>query len=149
MVKKRISRSFEETREIAKEFVSILKPGDLVLLHGDLGAGKTSFAQGIALGLGIKNRIISPTFVIHRSYLVEKNKINILNHLDLYRINDGAGIDGLGINEIVEDSNSLTIIEWPEKINLPTNVSGYRINISKIDEDKRSIEIKSLSFEKK
>src|SRR3989344_70079 len=94
-----ITNSFEETQNIAEEFAHTLKGGEVLCLYGDLGYGKTTFIQGLAKGLGLKGRIISPTFIIMRSYEIklktknEKRKTTVQNvknfyHVDLYRISN-------------------------------------------------------------
>lgn len=103
------SVSDEETQKIGEEFSRELKKGDIVLLYGDLGFGKTTFAKGIARGLGVKTRIISPTFPIIRSH---KN----IHHIDLYRIENAVDLQGVGLQEILEDATAIKLIEWPEKL---------------------------------
>jgi len=84
------------------------------MLHGELGAGKTTFVQGFVKGLGITERIISPTFIIMRRYGYDKK---FLYHIDLYRIETLHDIEGLGIQELFDDtSNPFILIEWPEKL---------------------------------
>ena len=109
-MEKRVTKSALETQAFAKEIAKTLKNGDIVALYGDLGSGKTTFVQGLAKGLGITQRIISPTFIIMRSY--DKN----FYHVDLYRTETEKDIEGLGLPEIMEDSESIVVIEWPEKI---------------------------------
>jgi tRNA threonylcarbamoyladenosine biosynthesis protein TsaE len=108
-----VSKIFSETQRIGVDFAKVLEGGDVVCLYGDLGFGKTTFVQGIAQGLGIKNRIISPTFVIVRSYLL---KAGSFYHVDLYRIRHSQDIENLGIEEIINDKNNIVIIEWAEKL---------------------------------
>ncbi|MGE5041845.1 MAG: tRNA (adenosine(37)-N6)-threonylcarbamoyltransferase complex ATPase subunit type 1 TsaE [Candidatus Levyibacteriota bacterium] len=107
------STSDEETQKLGEEFARELEPGDVVLLYGDLGYGKTTFVKGIAVGLGVKTRIISPTFPIVRTH-------NNMHHIDLYRIEGMKNLQEIGIQELLEDPNSIKLIEWPEKLkNLP------------------------------
>src|SRR3990167_2465256 len=117
-----VTNSFRETQELGKDFARFLAGGDIVCLHGDLGSGKTTFVQGLAKGLGIKQRIISPTFIIIRNYKIRINDkgfpplgtgmINNFYHIDLYRINSDKDIEGLGIEEIINDKNNIVVIEW-------------------------------------
>lgn len=109
-MEKRVTKSASETQAFAKEIAKTLQSGDILALYGDLGSGKTTFVQGLAAGLGIAQRIISPTFIIMRSY--DKN----FYHVDLYRIETEKDIEGLGLKEIMEDNESIVVIEWPEKI---------------------------------
>jgi tRNA threonylcarbamoyladenosine biosynthesis protein TsaE len=101
-----------------------------------LGSGKTTFVQGLAEGLGIKQRIISPTFIIMRSY--ESGSKNFY-HVDLYRIESEQDVEGLGLLEFMNDPQNIVVIEWPEKIkNL---LPSMRIDIifNYIDEERREI----------
>lgn len=109
-MEKRVTKNPGETQAFAKEIAKTLQSGDILALYGDLGSGKTTFVQGLAAGLGIAQRIISPTFIIMRSY--DKN----FYHVDLYRIETEKDIEGLGLKEIMEDNESIVVIEWPEKI---------------------------------
>src|SRR6185369_11385985 len=105
--------SSTDTKKIGFDFAQTLKGGDVVALHGDLGSGKTTFVQGLAEGLGITKKIISPTFIIMRTYdLGEKN----FYHVDLYRIENEKDVEGLGLIEIMNSKESIVVIEWPEKI---------------------------------
>lgn len=111
-----ITKTAQETRNCGKKLAEKIKNGGVVCLYGDLGAGKTTFVQGIAKGLGVKKKITSPTFVLIRQY-------NNLYHLDLYRLNSLEEIKALGVEEIWQDKKNILIIEWPEKIEkiLPEN----------------------------
>lgn len=106
---RKVSRSEEDTIKIAEEFASKLKKGDLVILEGDLGAGKTRFVRGIAKGLGIKNweRVKSPTYTLRNTYA---GKIP-LYHFDLYRIDGMVGLDEIGIDD-EELDGGVTVVEW-------------------------------------
>lgn len=108
-----ITNSPKETQDLAKEIASSLQGGDFLALYGDLGGGKTNFAQGIAQGLSIKRRIISPTFIIVRSYKAQKG---MFYHLDLYRIENTNDLIGLGIDEIITDKENIVVVEWAEKM---------------------------------
>ena len=101
-----ITKSARETQKVGQRLAQKIKNGGIVCLFGDLGAGKTTLVQGIARGLGIKQRITSPTFIIMRQY-------GKLFHLDLYRLDD---IKNLGIEDIWQDPSNILLIEWPEKI---------------------------------
>lgn len=109
-MEKRITKNALETQAFAKEIAHTLKNGDILALYGELGSGKTTFVQGLAKELGIDQRIVSPTFIIMRSY--DKN----FYHVDLYRTETGKDIEGLGLQEIMGDNDSIVVIEWPEKI---------------------------------
>lgn len=109
----------------------------ILALTGDLGSGKTTFTQGLARGLGIKDRLVSPTFILLRSYPVDSNKT--LHHLDLYRLEDPSEILILGISDLWRDPRNIIVIEWAEKISelLPQNT--HWIKFSGISHDEREI----------
>lgn len=132
--------SLKQTQEIALNFAKSLKTGDIVCLYGNLGSGKTSFVQGLAKGLGIIKRIISPTFIIVRNY-----KINNLNfyHIDLYRIDSKKDLLSLGIDEILKNNNNIVAIEWAEKLGDLIPKKRTDLNFSYVDENIRKIKIKS------
>lgn len=130
---KYISKSKEETIELAKKYASTLKPGDVVVLDGEMGAGKTVFTKGIALGLGIKDNITSPTYAYMNDYGGK------LYHYDCYRLSGGEDAEALGLTDYFY-SNGVCVIEWAQIIAdvLPENVK--KVIIAKIDDDTRSIE---------
>jgi tRNA threonylcarbamoyladenosine biosynthesis protein TsaE len=88
----------------------------VLLLRGDLGAGKTNFVQGLARGLGIKDTVNSPTFVIFKIYPLKKNRAGFKNfyHVDCYRLGESAALKGIGIEKIMADPKNLVAIEWPK-----------------------------------
>lgn len=122
-----VTKSFEETQKVGEEFVKRLcfdrgsasTNGSIVLaLYGDLGSGKTTFVQGLAKGLGIQKRIISPTFIIMRTYEITSYEFQIKNfyHIDLYRTESAKDTEGLGIKELLQDPQNILAIEWSEKL---------------------------------
>ena len=113
-----ITNSSEETKDLGEEFGKNLKGREVIALYGDLGGGKTTFVQGLALGLGIEKRIISPTFIIIRTYALKESSVfqKSFYHIDLYRTESIKDIEGLGINEIITNGNNIVTIEWAEKI---------------------------------
>jgi tRNA threonylcarbamoyladenosine biosynthesis protein TsaE len=140
-MKKILTNSFEETQNLGIELARKLNGGEVLTLHGDLGSGKTTFMQGLAKGLGIKRRIISPTFIIMRTYDIEnkESKIENLYHVDLYRIESENDVDGLGLMELLGEKENIVAIEWPDKIEhlLPEN--KIDIYFEYLEDDKRSI----------
>lgn len=98
----------EAMRAIGERFATLLRAGDLVVLAGPLGAGKTTFTQGVALGLGVQPRVTSPTFVIARSYETERGFS--LVHVDAYRITSALELEDVGIDEDLD--SVVTIVEW-------------------------------------
>ncbi len=133
-----ISNSTQQTQDFAQQFAQTLVGGETILLNGDLGAGKTHFVKGIAIGLGIDDVITSPTFALHNQY---ENGRLVLNHFDFYRIMDPAEAEILGLNEFFGDKQSVCCIEWSENVAelLPTNC--ITVTIDKIDDNTRQITI--------
>ena len=101
----------EATRALAAAIAGLARPGDVILLTGDLGAGKTVFAQGFARGLGVDDQVTSPTFTLARSY---EGRLT-LNHLDVYRLDHLQEAVDLGLAELV-DEGGVTVIEWGEVV---------------------------------
>lgn len=101
----------EDTRELAAALAELARPSDLLVLVGDLGAGKTAFTQGFGRGLGIDEQITSPTFALVRSYTGRLD----LYHLDVYRLDQVAEALDLGLSELLDDG-SVTIIEWGDRV---------------------------------
>jgi tRNA threonylcarbamoyladenosine biosynthesis protein TsaE len=135
------------TQELGRNFAKTLKKGDVIRLYGDLGSGKTTFVQGLAQGLGIKNRIISPTFMIVRNYRIKKNdsKIKRFYHIDLYRMENEKDIESLGIEEIIDDKESIAVIEWAEKLKKCCPDKGIGIEFFYEKNDTRRIVFRSLN----
>lgn len=134
-----LSKNLNETRELAKKlarrFVKKSSKRALVFgLQGELGAGKTTFIQSFAKGLGIKNKITSPSFILMKKY---KN----LYHIDCYRIKSYKDILGLDFQEIISNPKNIVIIEWAEKIRkiLPRNVIWIKFEI--LSKKERKIQI--------
>jgi len=112
VVADRVTASEEETQAVARELSATLRAGDVVLLSGDLGAGKTTFVRGLAEGLGIDPReVSSPTFTIVHEY---RGLGLTLYHADLYRL-ESAATDDLGLEEIGVNDGVLAI-EWPDRL---------------------------------
>lgn len=109
-----ITNSSKETKSLAKNFARQINKGDILVFFGGLGSGKTTFIQGLARGLGIKKRIISPTFIIVRHYKL--NSEDSFYHIDLYRTSTKKDLLGLGLDQIIKDKNNIVAIEWGEKL---------------------------------
>jgi len=122
----------QEMLEFAKEYARTLTGGDVVLLSGNLGSGKTTFTKGIALGLGIFDDVTSPTFTIMQVYPISDNpSYNQLVHIDTYRVHDEEELKNIGVQDYIGDSQSITIIEWPDKLKeLIINKNLKKIEIS-------------------
>lgn len=137
-MKKIIVNNVKETEQFAFDFAKKLKPGDILLLKGDLGVGKTIVAKSICKFFNIDTEVTSPTFTILKSYNIN-GKIKKINHLDLYRLNNENQLDDIGFNDVIYEDSSISLIEWPEIANeyLPKGV--ITIEIAKLDNNKREI----------
>ncbi len=107
-----ITHSPDETRRFAAMLAETLQPGAVIALHGDLGAGKTCFAQGLAQGLGVQRDVVSPTFTLVGEHPGRRLR---MSHIDLYRIHSVREALNLGIDDYL-DSDGVTVIEWAERI---------------------------------
>lgn len=127
-----ISTSREETEKFAQKFAKTLRAGDVVLLDGDMGAGKTVFAKGVAKGLGIQEEVTSPTYAYMNDY------DGRLFHYDCYRIESVAQAESLGLADYF-DMGGICLIEWAQNIAplLPKYVK--KVAIKKLDENRREI----------
>lgn len=132
------SKSNEDTQKIAGDFAKTLKIGDIVLLDGDLGAGKTVFSKGIvsALSNGLITAV-SPTFVIVNTY----NTTPPVYHFDLYRISDESELDAIGAEEYFY-GNGISLVEWPSRAESMFPSSAIKVNIEKLSDEERRIIIK-------
>ena len=148
-----ITNSDEETQRLGEEFAKKLKPKDVVFLIGDLGSGKTTFTKGVARGLGIETRIISPTFVIMRMHEVKSqnskvknikqySKILTLYHLDLYRLKSEKQTADIGLVDILSDRTGIVVIEWPEISQNLVSKKVWKVRFGNLDRDQREISFK-------
>lgn len=127
-----ISRSREQTQAFATEYAKSLKGGDIVLLDGDMGAGKTVFAKGVAQGLGVQEEVTSPTYAYMNDY------DGRLFHYDCYRIESVEQAERLGLADYF-DMGGVCLIEWSQNI-APLLPNGCkRVIIKKISENEREI----------
>ena len=151
-----ISKSPEETINYALDFASHLQGGEVLALHGDLGSGKTTFTKGLAEGLKINDIITSPTFVILKEYAFRhailrpkdnlvgcRNMVRRFIHIDAYRAESIEDIKSVGIEDYLDRSDVVLVIEWAEKIKdiLPENV--INIYFSQGKENERKIQVDS------
>lgn len=104
--------SSEQTVRYGELIGAWLQPGDVVLLHGDLGAGKTTLTKGIARALGVPDTVASPSFALVNEYALPALR---LFHLDLYRLNDLADLESIGFSELTSAADAVAIVEWPER----------------------------------
>lgn len=127
-----VSNSREETHAFAKEYAKTLKAGDTVLLDGDMGAGKTVFAKGVAEGLGIQEEVTSPTYAYMNDY------DGVLFHYDCYRIESVEQAERLGLADYF-DMGGICLVEWSQNIAPLLPRIAKRVQIKKLDENKREI----------
>lgn len=109
-----VSQANESTQALGTALASLLRNGQVVALHGDLGAGKTVLSRGVARGLGITEAVTSPTFTVAQEYQAPDGRR--FNHLDMYRIDDERSALAFGIEEYLFDPDAITLVEWPERI---------------------------------
>lgn len=121
MVTAKITKNATETEKAGEEFAHQLKPQDVIFLIGNLGSGKTTFVKGLAKGLGIVSRIISPTYVVVRrhslpatNFQILGGKVTTLYHLDLYRLKNEQEALSVDLKDYLDDQNAIVAIEWPE-----------------------------------
>lgn len=133
-----ITTSEQKTLDFAIQFAKTLQPSDIVLLSGDLGAGKTCFVRGLCEGLGGDPRQVnSPTFVIMQEYDIRDN--NRLVHIDAYRLSGTEELESIGWDELLQNENTLIAIEWPSKIAGAIPEHAIEIQIEHVDVHSRRI----------
>ncbi len=144
-MQKSTTKNFKETQKIGQHFAreilagGIKKTAVVLCLQGDLGAGKTTFLQGFAKGLGIKETILSPTFVLMKRFAIKKKGFKNFYHFDCYRIESVNHIEDLGLKEIILNPENIVAIEWPERLRnlLPKN--SMLIRFKHLEENTREI----------
>lgn len=127
--------SAEETRVLAAELAAALPPDLVLALHGDMGVGKTTFVQGLARGLGVKEQVTSPTFAIYSVYQGEKRK---LVHLDAYRLEHEHQLEALLLEEFLTSPWCLAV-EWPEKVGGWLPPGAWHVTLSIVEGDRHKI----------
>ena len=139
------SHSLEETKKFAKAFLDSLTPKEgeatIVGLYGNLGAGKTALTKVLAEELGIRESVTSPTFVIEKIYETQHPIFKRLIHIDAYRLENGAELQVLNFEELVENPNNLIVIEWPENVKEILPEDHVRVRCEFVDENSRQFEV--------
>ena len=139
-----ICRNEKDTAKFAKKFAKTLNGGEIILLVGDLGAGKTTFTKSVAKHLKIKEHITSPTFTIVNEY--HSGRL-VLYHFDMYRIEDESEAMELGFDEYFS-GNAVCMIEWPQRVQNLLPKKYIEVNIEKLDETSRKFTISYVNKEK-
>ncbi len=134
------TKSVDDTRALAAEIAALAAPGDLVVLAGDLGTGKTAFAQGFARGLGVKEPVTSPAFILVRTY---EGRLPLI-HLDVYRLDQMQELVDLGISELL-DEGGVTLVEWGDAVTpaLPSDFLEVRLEAGAAPDD-RTVAVRSV-----
>ena len=143
-----ISDSAEATEGVGLEFSRRLRPADVLLLEGDLAAGKTTFVRGLVEGLGGDPDLVSsPTFVLLQSYDCGLGEITVLHHVDLYRLAENvADLREIGLEDTLSDATAVIAVEWPKDTLarwVPADARTWRVAITTEKADARRIEITS------
>jgi tRNA threonylcarbamoyladenosine biosynthesis protein TsaE len=137
-----ISHSEQETSQIAADFAQAVSAPKVITLCGDLGAGKSCFARAFLKSLGVQGAITSPTFSLVNLY--ESDTGIQLAHMDLYRLEDDEEAYQAGIEEILHDPNTISLVEWPERLSWMLPKGYLQVNISHQGDDKREIELPEI-----
>jgi len=142
--------NYKQTQKLGEKFAKEIllsrtsqKTAVVLGLQGNLGEGKTTFLQGFASGLGVKEKILSPTFVILKHFKITKSKFTDFYHIDCYRLKNAKDILELDFKKIISNPKNIIAIEWLEKIKnvLPKNI--IKIDFKFIDKNKREIILKT------
>ena len=141
------TKNVKETKKIgfllAKEILGQKKgkSAKVIALQGALGGGKTAFVQGFAVGLGIRAKILSPTFIIERAFPIKKSKYKHFHHFDCYRVRNSKEILRLGFKNILASSENIIVVEWAERVSKILPKNSIRIKFGHVDKSKREIKI--------
>ncbi len=128
----------EETQRVGEELAGWLRDGDVVALVGELGAGKTTLAQGLARGLFVKEEVLSPSFVLARTH---SGRLT-LHHLDAYRINDPGELAEVGLTELLPPETGVTVVEWADRIPEFIPADALWVTLTMPRPERRRIEIR-------
>ncbi|MBU1118316.1 tRNA (adenosine(37)-N6)-threonylcarbamoyltransferase complex ATPase subunit type 1 TsaE [Patescibacteria group bacterium] len=134
-----LSKDEHDTRRVGAELASMISPKTVVALSGDLGYGKTEFVKGFAKYLGVNEPVSSPTFVLYKEYSVSKGDSRRLYHFDLYRLASPEDLTSLGFEEIIDDNEGVSIIEWAEKIPELIPKGSVQVHFSYLDAARRKL----------
>ena len=140
------TQSAEETADVGRRLATLLRAGDVVVLVGDLGAGKTTLTRGLGGGLAVRGEVTSPTFVISRVHPPQEEGRVALVHVDAYRLAETAELDDLDLEAFTEDS--VTVVEWGDGVAEGLSTSRLRIQITRtpdrVDDNARLITVTTV-----
>lgn len=123
------THSAEQTAKVGRQLAAFLQPGDVVILAGGLGAGKTTLTQGIGAGLGVRGEVTSPTFVISRVHPAQQAGRPSLVHVDAYRLGGGVELDDLDLDASVDDA--VTVVEWGAGVAEPLSADRLHVHLAR------------------
>lgn len=144
---KKILTSQQATERFGATLANQLRPGDVVILEGHIGSGKTTLVRGIAKGLGIHHPITSPTFVVRKDYVVRKNPagISALHHMDAYRLHTVRELRGVLDALVQEHANAVWCIEWGSRIRTGFDgVTTWRVHLTTLTTTSRTVFVTRL-----
>ncbi len=143
MTREFITKSAEETIALGQQLVPLLAPPKIVLLRGDLGAGKTTLVKGIAQGFqaALEEEVTSPTFTLVHEY---RGPSAMLYHIDLYRVDTSRELETLGLDDLMDD-NSVLLIEWGDKFPRLKRERDVEIALERISENGRTVRISGFT----
>lgn len=143
MQQKIITRGAAETVRVAKKMAQKLRGGEVLLLEGELGTGKTTFVRGLARALGFHGAVRSPTFTLLNVYPIRKRgrKIKQLIHVDVYRLKSAADLRGLGLEEYFGKRDTVVAIEWGKKARALIRAKYFIITLRHLDVHERTISV--------
>ena len=136
----KITNNRDETLDFAEKFAKQIVAPKIIVLSGDLGAGKTTFSKGFAKGLGISETITSPTFTLLNEYSGDKN----LYHFDMYRLSSKEEAYELGFENYFENNDGIVLVEWAENVKGLFTPPYLKVLIEKIDENKRKFTLEEI-----
>ena len=136
----KITNNRDETLDFAEKFAKQIVAPKIIVLSGDLGAGKTTFSKGFAKGLGISETITSPTFTLLNEYSGDKN----LYHFDMYRLSSKEEAYELGFENYFENNDGIILVEWAENVKGLFTPPYLKVLIEKIDENKRKFTLEEI-----
>ena len=131
--------STQQLEELAGKIAQKLKPNDVLALYGELGSGKTTFTRFLVKALGFDTRVQSPTFILVRNYTKSEGSIKKIFHIDLYRLKSVNEVLEIGINEMIDEDKSVTVIEWPEIYEQMLPEKTIRMYFEYADKDTRKV----------